>query len=296
MLIRPAACAAWALALSLGTAVCAQEAARPGEPEQPPAPPPIEAPPPDDPSDWKIRFEVSAWYVSPGGHVELPNSSNGEMRLDKFNLDTPQINPYLELEVQQDRYGMLASAVVFSLDNRGAIMETGGVMGGIPFSAGERVVSSLDFVTVEAAGWYRFYENPRGPEPGGGFRYRPTWDVMVGGRLYDASFEMEAPAGSASESGIWAEPYVGLRFSMELAETFSVDVTGSFGYFHDGDDRQSVSWDIIAGFRWYPTRNFGVQVGYRQLAFRLHDGDDAQGAFELNGALAGLYAGAVLRF
>ncbi len=292
MLIRAAVCAMLVLAAGLSAPARAQDA----PPPEQPASPPIEAPPrADDPSEWTIRFEMSAWYAGAGGHVEFPNSSNGEMRMDKFNLESPRITPYGELQVQRDRYGMLASAVVFSLDNRGAIMDTSGVMGGVPFSAGERLVSSLDFVSVEAAGWYRFYDNPRGPEPGGGFRYRPTWDAMLGGRLYDVGFEIEAPAGTASESGIWAEPYVGLRFGMDLAETFSVDVTASLGYFHDGDDRQSVSWDIIAGFRWNPTRNFGVQLGYRQLAFRLHDGD-AQGSFEFNGAVAGLYAGGVLRF
>ncbi len=299
MTLQRAARGAFILAAAIGAPCPAQDAA-PAH-EAAPSPQPVEPAPVPPPADsgnawaWTLRFEPSLWYVSPGGSFEMPDSTVGEIRCEDLNLDSPRPSFFGELQVQQDRYGLLASAAIFDAQDRGAIAEQGGVIDGVPFSTGDRLVTTLEFVSVEAAAWYRFYENPRGEMPGGGFRYRPSWDLLAGGRIYDIGLDIDAPAGRASESAFFAEPYVGIRFSMDLAERFTVDVTGSIGYFNDGHESRSLSWDIIAGFQWSPTNNFGMQIGFRQLAFRLHDGGD-QGAFEFNGAMAGLYGGVVLRF
>ena len=51
----------------------------------------------------------------------------------------------------------------------------------------------------------------------------------------------------------------------------------------------------MVGFQWDPTANFGAQIGYRQLLFGL-EADDAPAEFAWQGGLAGVYAGAVVRF
>ncbi|MFM9995465.1 MAG: hypothetical protein ACKVU4_06640 [Phycisphaerales bacterium] len=244
---------------------------------------------------WTVRLEPAAWYAAPGGEFQIPGSSTSRLPADHSNMDSPRFAPFGEVHVAHDRYGFYAGAVVFNAEDRGWIALGPGTIGGVAFSAGDELTTTLDFVSAEAAGYYRLYRRPRGERKFGGFLYEPTWDVLVGARLYDVGLDVAAPAGVSSNDSFFAEPYVGLRFSMDLIEEVTVDVQATVGYFYDGADRRSTSWDIIAGFQWNPSPNFGMQAGYRQLAFLLHDGDGS-GAFEFNGALAGLYLGGTLRF
>lgn len=260
------------------------------------APGQVDAPAIDAARDgWTIRFEPAPWYVAPGGEFQIPGSSSPEWRAEDINMDSPRLSPFGEIHVAHGRYGFYAGAVVFDAEDRGWIAPAAGTIGGVAFAAGDELSTTLDFVSAEAAAYYRFYQSPRGATGSGGFRFEPTWDVLVGARLYDIGLDVAAPGGVSSNDGFFAEPYAGVRFSMDLIEEFTLDVQATVGFFHDGADRRSVSWDIISGFQWNPTKNFGLQVGYRQLAFRLHDGDGI-GAFEFNGALAGLYFGGTLRF
>lgn len=244
---------------------------------------------------WTIRFEPSAWFVAPGGEFTIPGSSPGFGRAEELNLDSPRLSPFGEVHVRHERWGFSGSAVAFGVDNRGAVASSAGSVGGIAFASGDELRSSLDFVTAAAAASLQFYRDHLGPMAGGGFRYEPSWDVLVGARVYDVNLDVAVPGGTSSNSAFFAEPYVGLRFSMDLVEQFTIDVQASIGVFSDGGDRHSLSWDIMSGFQWNPTANFGIQFGYRQLAFRLHDGDSG-GDFEFNGALAGIYIGGTLRF
>lgn len=244
---------------------------------------------------WTIRFEPSAWFVAPGGEFTIPGSSPGFGRVEEMNLDSPRLSPFGEVHVSHDRWSFYGSAVALSANDRGSIASSAGSVGGVVFAAGDELRSSLDFVTAEFAASFRFYRDHLGPMAGGGHRYEPSWDVLVGARIYDFDIDVAAPGGTSSSHAFFAEPYVGVRFSMDLIEQFTIDVQGSIGVFGDGGDRHSLSWDIITGFQWNPTANFGLQFGYRQLAFRLHDGDGA-GDLEFNGALAGLYIGGTLRF
>ncbi len=300
MRIAPSAFAALVLAVSVGRECRAQDApaqsSRAADPAaQDPSAPVVPARAPGNLETWTIKFEPLAWYASPGGHVELPNSTLGQVRVDDLNLDSPRLTPFGELHVRNGNFGVTIGGFAFDMDDRGAIAEESGTMGGVAFSVGDRLVTSLSFVSAEAVAAYRFYEHPRGDRAAGGVALRPTWEFIFGGRVYDIDLDIAAPGGFTSQSTFMVEPIAGLRFSMDLIETFSLDITGSFGYFSDGRDRQSVSWDIAAGFQWNPTRSLGLQIGYRQLAFNLHDGA-GNGEFDFGGAMAGLFFGGVLRF
>lgn len=287
----------------IGAAACgarAQDAAPPA----PPPPPPQVVPVPDASEaaralgaleHWTIRFEPMVWYVAPNGTVELPDSSLGDIRAEDLNLDSPRLTPFGELLVRSGRYGLTISGFVFETQDRGAIFEESGTISGVPVAPGDRLLTTYKMTSVEALGSYRFYEAPRGEQTAPGFRLRPTWDVLLGGRLYDVGVDILAPGGGASQDSLLIEPVAGVRFGVDLIENFTVDVTASVGFFSDASDRQTVSWDIAAGFQWNPTRNIGLQIGFRQLAYRLHDGDEGS-EFEVNGALAGLYFGGLIRF
>jgi hypothetical protein len=275
---RPAAIFA---VLFVAAGACAQA-------PEPPAPPPVA-------ERLQVHFEPAVWYVSPGGDIRLPGDGADEMDIDDLNLDSPRMSPFGELRLRHGDWSVLFSGAVFEMENRGAVMDEAGQVGSVPFAAGDRLVSSLDLLTFEAAAEYRLYEAPRGPRPSGGFDFEPEWDVMGGMRLYDISAQVSGPGGTAGDDAFFAEPFAGIRFGMELAEAFTVDIHASLGGFADGEDRASLSWDVVTGFQWRPTPHIGVQFGYRQLAFLLEQGPDGD-EFKLRGAMAGLYFGGVIRF
>ena len=87
------------------------------------------------------------------------------------------------------------------------------------------------------------------------------------------------------------EPIVGMKWEIEFERKFAIDFSSNFGYLPKLDDQSSSSLDLTAGFRYRPTPNLGVQIGYRLLVFDLEDDD-----VEAEGALAGLYGGISIRF
>lgn len=250
-------------------------------------------------SDWTFQFEPATWYVAPGGKLRLPGSAatgNGDkVDLSAFNVDSPRLAPYGELHVRRGDWRLAFSAFRVATDDRGAVMQSGGQLGTLMFSAGDRIESSLDLTSADVLAAYRFFHPRKGDRDEGGFTYVPMLEAHGGFRLYDVDFDARGPGGSTSGDAFFVEPFIGARFSMDLAEQFTIDVQTSVGAFNDGGDRSTVSWNALVGFQWHPVENVGIQVGYRQLAFSLIDGA-SPARFDWRGAAAGLYFGAVIRF
>jgi len=79
-----------------------------------------------------------------------------------------------------------------------------------------------------------------------------------------------------------------------LYEQIDIDLEVNVGAAPFGDHSSS-SWDAMLGFTWRPIENLGVQIGFRNISFNLENGDGAD-EFAWDGALAGLFAGVVLKF
>jgi hypothetical protein len=90
-------------------------------------------------------------------------------------------------------------------------------------------------------------------------------------------------------------PIIGGKLTMDITRRFTIDLQTTFGYFTDGGDKASFTWDIFPGFTYYPLENVGLQIGYRQLLYRLESGTKDQ-PFEWAGAMAGIYGGLSIRF
>jgi opacity protein-like surface antigen len=250
-------------------------------------------------SEWTIDFEPAAWYVSPGGKIRLPGTpaaGNGQ-KLDagSMNLDSPRLSPLGELHLRHADWRLSASAFGFDTDGRAVVADEAGQWGSLAFSPGDEIDASLDFRSADFLVAYRFFHRREGELEGGGFTYVPMLEAHGGLRFYDISVDARGPGGSVSADRFFAEPFVGARFSMDLVENFSIDVQTSVGAFTDGGTGEVISWDALVGLQWLPTRNLGVQAGYRQLAFSLSDGKSPE-KFEWRGAMAGLYVGLVLRY
>jgi opacity protein-like surface antigen len=245
-------------------------------------------------SDWVLQVEPSAWYAAPGGELRLPGGGQ-KMGFEELNLDSPRWSPTLELNIRDGRWRFVFGASHVAADDRGVIAEDAGRIGGLSFDAGDPLSSSLDYTTVEMSAGYNFFRRKLSERKKGGFNYVAAAEVLGGVRLHDVSFDVRGPAGTASADEFFAEPFAGVRFGVDLAENFSIDVVTSLGAFSDGGNREAFSWDTVAGFQWYPARNIAVEIGYRQLALSLSSGSGA-GEFEWTGATAGLFGGLSIRY
>ncbi|GIK19794.1 MAG: hypothetical protein DYG93_09270 [Leptolyngbya sp. PLA2] len=250
---------------------------------------------------WTVRFEPAVWFVGASGDLRLPGteaSGNGQ-KLDfgDLNLDSPRASPFGELHLKRGPWRISFSALALSSGGRDFAADGPGQLGPIAFDAGDVLDLSMDYVTFDTTGGYEFLTAERGTTENGGVQLRSRLIGFAGARFHDVDFDasLQAPDGvSVSADRLFAEPIVGLRWELDINERFTIDVVGAGGAFGWGD-QSSWSADIGVGFTWRPVENLGVQVGYRQLVVGLEDGD-APERFEWRGSVAGLYAGAVLRF
>jgi hypothetical protein len=242
---------------------------------------------------WMLRFEPSVWYVAPSGRFKLPGMPEGadEIWAADLNLDSPRASPFLELHVRAEEWMFSLSGFAFSAGDRESTAEFSGFLGSHPFSEGDRLSSSLDFVSGQVQAAYRLPWRLGRP----GEDFAGLVDVIGGIQFIDIDLNASAPSGSVSVDELWAMPMVGGKLTMDITRRFTIDVQTTFGYFTDGGNKSSFTWDIFPGFTYYPLENIGLQIGYRQFLYRLESGS-SDSPFEWKGAMAGIYGGLSIRF
>ncbi len=279
----------------------------------------VEAPEPAKPEfeevapKFTISIEPSVWLVGAGGTVKMPGSSSpppvafgnapqaaelgDRIKLDHIGFDDPQAAPAGEVNIGYGRWRFALRGFGFSIDDDSTVDDSGS-LGEVDFAPGDSLVGEINTNIFEAQAGYRFFEYVGRPRQNGdGYVVRFYADALGGARYYDVDMQFEqfdTLNGSNSFDDAWIEPTIGGKIGVELYEQFDIDLEVNFGAGPFGD-HASWSWDVIAGFQWRPVENVGVQIGYRNLAFDLQDGSDAD-EFEWDGALAGLYFGAVIKF
>jgi hypothetical protein len=120
------------------------------------------------------------------------------------------------------------------------------------------------------------YEVARLPLPG---RQRPlTLGVWAGARYVYLSNDLEADAdvvhgarrhADVYESLDWADPLIGIRWSVPLHDAISLDFRGDIGGFGASSD---LTWGLVSMLRlWLPWKPFDLSpylaAGYRVVAF-----------------------------
>lgn len=249
---------------------------------------------------WILKFEPAGWYVAANGDVRLPGSAsagNGQsFMVDELNLDSPRIMPMGELHLRRGDWRFRVMGSGLDTDSRGVAATAAGQIGAAAFGSGDTIRSSLQVVNFAADGQYAFYHYRSEP---GSIEVTSTLLGIGGVRAIDAEITAEVisggtQTGTASGDAVSAHPYAGIRWELELARDFTIDFTTTLGGLALGES-ESWSSDILVGFQWNPTAHFGIQGGYRQLLLGIET-NDAPGEFAWNGGLAGVYAGATLRF
>lgn len=244
--------------------------------------------------DWTLRVEPVAWFAGVAGSMRLPGSST-EFEFDELNLDNTAVVPMVEAHFRRDRWQLTLRG--FTLDeSASATVEEAGTFGSLTYGAGDTLLSDFSLTSIELEGSYRFDSFAVGRREAGDPVDLDSWFELVGGvRVYAFDFDVATGSQSLSESHIFGEPLVGLRWNLEIDRTFSIDLIGSLGGFAIDGDTYSVSADVVLGGQWRITPNAGVLVGYRQLASFFSSGS---GANEVSGtaSTAGVYLGLELRF
>lgn len=265
------------------------------------------------PTRFTISIEPSVWFAGAGGKVKLPGSTpppvplsgpeaqpaelGDRIKLNDIGFDDPQATPAGAVSIGYDRWRFNIRGFGFSIDDDSTVDDSGS-LGSVDFAPGDSLFGEIDANVFEAQVGYRFVEhNARPRQNGDGYVFRFYADVLGGARLYDVDMQFEQIAtlnGTNAFDDMWIEPTIGAKVGVELYEQFDIGVELNFGVGPFGD-HSSWSWDVMAGFQWRPVENLGIQIGYRNLAFDLQDGDGVD-EFEWDGALAGLYFGAVIKF
>jgi hypothetical protein len=258
---------------------------------------------------WTVQVEPIMWYAGPAGDVRLPGSSgtgpgapgganSDEVDLADLNLDSTQISPAGALHINAERWRFSFSGANYSSDQT-TTANSAFRIGSVDVSPNDALRTKYDQTTVQLTAGYMIWSRDfaaASEKPENAVPLVLRVYGFGGGRLYDLDISVASVSGGG-ESGteqFYAELIAGGRAEMEIADDFSINLEISGGGMGDSD-RSIASFDINVNFQWRPIENVGVEIGWRQLAYWMSDGDGSQ-EFSLNGETAGVYAGVVVRF
>lgn len=242
--------------------------------------------------DWTFQFEPSAWFAGLGGKIQIAGAPSGtqRVRINDLNLDDPKLTPAGELHLRTGDWRFSFGGFWFNQRETGPA-QVGGQLGSITFAAGDVVTSKYSHDSYEPTVGYEIWR--RDPQPGDSVKFLPRIEVLAGARIDDVEFTFQRAAATARQHETFGQIIAGVKGSMDIADQFSVDLQVTGGGWPGG--QRVFSWDIMVGFGWRPIENVGVQVGYRNLFSEFKSGSDSD-KFSYQGATAGLFFGAIVRF
>jgi hypothetical protein len=290
------------------------DAALPGVPPPPPSAPghSITSSPAPERAEpwWTVEILPSVWFVAPSGKLALPvNSGTGpagfttagdEVKVNDINLDSNRLSPSGELHLSSGRFRLTFQGADFELTRDRTFPDRAGRLGAVAFTRADALKIDFSFGTYEVTAGYRVWDRDfkaAGSSTGYAVDAVVGLYALAGVRMYDVDIDVQRLTGTfarAEASHFFAEPVVGARLEADFVEAFALELQLDAGYL-PGGDHESSSIDVALAFSWRPSRNFGVRLGWRQVAFDLADGSGAS-KFEYDGRLAGLFIGAVIRF
>lgn len=243
---------------------------------------------------WTIQFEPMLWAPALRGDLRVPGGPTFDV--ESLNLDESRLAPAGEVTIRADKWSFFFSGFGFSYDETANARETIIAAGPVTIAPGQAVRSELDFYSFQATVGYEvfsnFFDEPDDhPED----EVRLSLDVFGGVRYFDANLDLTplAGAGSAMNDGQWVQPIGGVRLTIDLPYRTGVEVSLDGGGW--GGDQSSFAWNIAAAFYWAFHENAGLEIGFRNLASDLQDGEGAN-EFNFDAALMGLFGSVIIRF
>ncbi len=250
--------------------------------------------PPSPGDTWVIRVQPRVWFVAPEGDLKIPSSGGGGQTVDlnALDQDKPNISPYGEINIQADEWLFSFSGANFEGDssrNAGSAFQ----LGDVAVASGDAFRTSLNISTFNLlAGykvWQHNFDDPRENREAPIANIFRLW-VVGGARIANFAFDIQSGGSSDSIDQTWVDIVGGVRAEAQILSDFSVDAELTVGGLTG-----STSLDLSVGLTWRPVDWVGAQFGYRLMRINREDGAGNQ-EFNLDGGLAGLFAGVVFRF
>ena len=211
---------------------------------------------------WIVGFEPSAWYGGPGGDIKLPGGGES-VSLSDINLDSPRLSPAAELHLWSGDWRFALGGSYIEEHDRGSTASDSGQLGSVAFAAGDQLDSSLTFWEVEATVG-KLIRLPA-TLTGNGRNFNSNLELFGGMRLYGTDFDFAAPSGSVSTSQTFGHPLVGIKYTMNLVEQFTIDVQFDIGYFTDGGDKSALA--ALSEKELSAVKDLGAYVGNEGLSY-----------------------------
>ncbi|MEO1715795.1 MAG: hypothetical protein AAFR76_01675 [Planctomycetota bacterium] len=237
---------------------------------------------------WTAEVEANAWYASPGGDISIGDIEPAGTA--EFNLDSPRATPMVEAHLRYDPWTFTVRGSLLDVGARTTLSEPA-TLGPATFAAGDSVSSGyrLDEWVLRAG--YRVYQFDADANAQGRPLLSVGLDLKGGIRVYDGTFGVEGPISSAGASFTHVEPLVGFTADIAFEDRYEIQLQNTLGGSPTIDDRSSFTFDVQATFKYRFVDNAAFQLGYR-LRRTVLTGSD----YELDGAVAGLFAGLTVRF
>ncbi len=191
---------------------------------------------------WRFTTEPYVFFAGLKGHTAI---GRAEADVDaKFSdiFKNLKMAAMTKFDATNDRWGVTGDLMYMRL----------GIKGGV---RGDYVELGNKMTILETDGFYRWH-----------IGQSATLDALAGVRYWNIRFKatLAGPivGATANRSADWADPLVGLRMNVPLAENWSLMFRGDIGGFGVGS---SFSWQIEAGILYQVSKGFAITAQYRYL-------------------------------
>lgn len=241
---------------------------------------------------YTVSIDSRAWFPALQGNLTMPGGT--EYEVESVDIDEVEPTPAFATTFHADSWSITLDGFINNLDTT-APAEEPFLLAGDTVSAGDPVHTDLSFSAFEATFRHDLYDLPlhegidEHGDPIPSDKIDVSLDALGGARLYSLNIDQRVrrPGGaSASFDGLWADAFAGFGLEFRLFDRASVLFNTSVG-----GGPSSFSWNIENTVVIDATPNISGQVGFRHMSVAYEEDD-----FEFNGAIAGLFAGLVIRF
>lgn len=261
----------------------------------------------DRPTPWTVRILPKLWFAAPSGKLRMPlatgapaTNDTGKARVNDLDFDRTRLRPAGDVRIEAGDWYFAFSGAQYEISRDSVTADTDFRLAGLNIASGDAFALNFELGLYELNAGYCVWAKDfqaDSKNPSDALPIVLKLYLLGGVRFYDMTVDFRtlgAGGRSSNFDNLFTEPLIGARLDAAFTSQFGVEVQTSVGYL-PGNNDTSFSVDVVAEFYWRPLPNFGVLLGYRQLAFDVESGEDA-GKFEYDGRLAGLFTGVEIRF
>jgi opacity protein-like surface antigen len=201
---------------------------------------------PDLESDgWRLSVMPYAWFSGISGDMTVRQRTvHVDVGFSEI-FDALKFGGAVHMEAQKGRWGLLLDPTYMALSTTKHlnIVDT---------------KLTFDMWLVEFGGFYRL------GDWSGARRFPSSLDVLVAGRYWNLDTQLDIGPLSREARNDWIDPFIGLRWIVQLTEGLSLQFRGDIGGFGI-DDASKLTWNVYAGPAVQLSKHISLLAVYRAL-------------------------------